>query len=193
MRSTTTDEGTKEVLGWTFQCHTSPRGSGWISTDRSVWRALFTGAAAAAASLRRWRDLGRRAEEAERLVRETVQVPDLSADQAEAIAVTAHGEVQELLPFAPRGKVLGYTYRTEAGFGWVTACGGHALHAETSRVDAEQLVTTYTAPSWPFDRGDMTYGWIVENGRTGQLVNSRDDARAELAHAWATDRVAAST
>lgn len=37
----------------------------------------------------------------------------------------------------------------------------------------------------------MTYGCIVENGRTGQLVNSRDDARAELAEAWATDRVAA--
>lgn len=211
-----------------------------------MWRAVFTGEGPAAASLRRLHDLGQRAEEAERLARETVQ-----ADRARAIVVTAHGEVQELLPFAPRGEVLGYTCRTEAGFGWVTAYGSHAPYAETSREDAEQLVAlalvedrkdgrggaepaqallvdcdhlnlgaartaacrqhrraclfedtydkggarlgwTYTMPGRYFGRGDITCGWIVANGRTGQLVNSRNDARAALAQAWATDRAAPS-
>ncbi|WP_329448993.1 hypothetical protein OG906_42095 (plasmid) [Streptomyces sp. NBC_01426] len=60
------------------------------------------------------------------------------------------------------------------------------LFEDTYDEDRVRVGWTYTVPGRYFDRGQMTYGWIVENGRTGHLVNSRDDARAELAEAWAT-------
>lgn len=99
-------------------------------------------------------------------------MPTLLADQAEAIAVTAHGEVQELLAFAPRSKVLGYTYRTEAGYGWVTAYGTHTPYAETSHDDAEQLIPL----SLVDDRKDGRDGagparaLQVDSGRTTKTV-----------------------
>lgn len=136
------DEDSGQVLGWTFQCLApSSHRVGWIAADRSVRRGLLADEGPARVSLRRVHDLGLRAEAAQRIVREPSQLPGLPADQARVLAIAAHPDARELLAFtAIDGSVLGYTYRTNAGYGWITAYLSHARHAQASRTKADQVL-----------------------------------------------------
>lgn len=133
-------DGDDQLLGWTFRCLAPEGRYGWVSGDRSVWRAVFTDEIPAMQALRRWHDLRVRVAEAEQMEREAPRLPDLPAQRAHDIAVEAHGAAQEVMPFAPGGRVLGFTYRAEAGFGWVTVFASRALYVEPSSAEAERLV-----------------------------------------------------
>lgn len=130
----------RELLGWVFQCLTPRGGYGWGTVDGTVWRAAFDSEGPAQQSLRRQYALTRTAAQAQRIVREDMELPELPADRAQAVVDAAHGETTELLPFEPGGRRLGYTCRTGTGYGWITAYGSHARFVEATRLDAEGLI-----------------------------------------------------
>lgn len=116
-------------------------GYGWGTADGTVWRATFDSEGPARQALRRWHARTQAAAEAQRIVQENTELPALPADRAQAVADAAHGEATELLPFEPGGRQLGYTYRTGAGYGWITAYGSHARYMEATRPGAEGLIS----------------------------------------------------
>lgn len=140
-RPVTESRNPDDLLGWIFQCLIPRGGFGWVTVDGTVWRAVFGSEGPAQQSLRRWHARTQAAAEAQRIVRENLEMPVLLAGRARAVADAAHGGTTELLPFEPGGRQLGYTYRTGAGYGWITAYGSHARFEEATRLDAEGLIT----------------------------------------------------
>lgn len=129
-----------ELLGWFFRCLTPRGGYGWATVDGTVWQAAFNSEGAALQELRHWHAGTRAAAEAQRIVREDTELPALPASRAQTIVDAAHDEAAELLPFEPGGQRLGYTYRTDAGYGWLTAYGSHPRYVEATRAAAEGLI-----------------------------------------------------
>lgn len=170
-RPVTEGRNPEDLLGWIFQCLIPRGGFGWVTMDGTVWRAAFGGEGPAQQSLRRWHARTQAAAEAQRIVRENLEMPVLPAGRAQAVADAAHGGTTELLPFEPGGRRLGYTYRTGAGYGWITAYGSHARFEEATRLDAEGLITlalvqdradgrtgTEAARPLPVDSGALNFG-----------------------------------